>query len=148
MISISETSIDVAINNTLGGNLDFFIDQLPSDESYKRNALKNNKVEDYKETLLKLIDRSSRADGACHILRDELQVMFAYIVGNVPDTPNKFTSMLKHHRIHMGKVWVDAKSLAGITVKWAEPKRLDEFRETIMPTNVAPKLKAVGGRKK
>lgn len=152
MISISETSVDVAISRMLTGDIEFFIDQLPSDDGYKRNALKANRVEDYKEILLRLLDRIDPATGGCAISRDELRVIFDYTVGNMPDTPNKFTSMLKHHRIHMTKVWVDQRAVQGIKATWADTHRIDEFKDTINPpvkpaAKGKPTLKAVGAKK-
>lgn len=150
MISISETSIDVAVTRLLSGDIEFFIDQLPSDDTYKRNPLKNNKVEDYKEALLAVISRTDASTGACNISRDELHVMFGYTVGNVPETPNKFTSMLKHHRIHMTKVWVAARAVQGIKVTWSEPRKMAAHRETISPTLPAKVVsinKKAGGKR-
>lgn len=133
LISISETSVDVAVTCLLGGDMEFFIDQLPSDDSYKRNALKSNKVEDYKDALLAMIDRTDPNTGACSVARDELQTVFGYTVGNVPETPNKFTSMLKHHRIHMTKVWIAPRSVQGIKVTWRGAENLAEWRDAISP---------------
>lgn len=148
MISISETSIDVAISRLHKGDIEFFVDQLPSDEGYKRNPLKVNRVEDYKEVLLRLLDRTDPADGSCNISRDELRVLFDYTVGNMPDTPNKFTSMLKHHRIHMSKVWVDQRAVQGVKTNWLDAHRVDELRDIInpppKPAKAKPALKAVG----
>lgn len=153
MIAISETSIDVAISRLLTGDIEFFVDQLPSDDGYKRNALKANRVEDYKEVLLRMVERTDTTTGVCNISRDELRVLFDYTVGNMPDTPNKFTSMLKHHRIHMSKVWIDNKSVQGIKTAWANPAQLDDVRDTINPpakpvAKGKPALAAVGGKKK
>lgn len=148
MISISETSIDIAISNTLNGNMEFFVDQMPSNDAYKKNALSMNKVEDYREALLAIIDRTD-AKGGCNISRDELRVIFDYTVGNMPTTPNKFTSMLKHHRIHMTKVWIDSKAVQGIKVTWSDVKDIAKHRDTLAPpVKAAPKLKSVGGTKK
>lgn len=148
MISISETSIDVAISNTLSGNIEFFIDQMPSNDAYKKNALSMNRVEDYKDALVAIIDRTD-AKGGCNISRDELRIMFDYTVGNMPTTPNKFTSMLKHHRIHMTKVWIDSKAVQGIKVTWQDMKDMPKHREALVPVVKAPtKLKSVGGTKK
>lgn len=149
MIAISETSIDVAVSRLTTGNLEFFIDQLPSDDAYKRNALKANRVEDYKEVLTHLVDRMDPNTGACNISRDELHILFSYTVGNLPETPNKFTSMLKHHRIHMNKVWVGNRAVQGIKVTFIEPHRIAEFRDMINPPPPAPaKLAVVAGGKK
>ncbi len=141
MISISETSVDVAVSRLLAGDLEFFVDQLPSDNSYKRNPIKNNKVEDYKEVLLRLIDRSDPNTGLCSVSRDELQLVFGYTIGNVPETPNKFTSMLKHHRIHMSKVWVDQRAVQGIRTNWQHPSALQALRDEIAPPAAAPSPK-------
>ncbi len=140
LISLSQTSIDVAVNALIAGDLEFFIDQLPSDESFKTNALKMNKVTDYKETLLHIIARTDKSDGSCSISRDELQVIFGYAVGTVPETPNKFTSMMKHHRVNITKVWIAEanKAVQGIKVTWADFARMDELKEMIEPTP-APK---------
>lgn len=150
LISISETSVDVAVTRLLAGDMEFFVDQMPSDEMYKRNALKSNKVEDYKQVLVTLIDRTDANTGACNISRDELQVIFGYTVGNVPETPNKFTSMLKHHRIHMIKVWVDQRAVQGVKAIWADPEKMRDLREQLVPT-VAPKVVPIkvkaGGKK-
>lgn len=148
MISISETSVDVAVTNVLDGSLEFFIDQLPSDDSYKRNALKASKVEDYKEALLRIIGRTDPNTGHCNVSRDELQVIFGYTVGNVPDTPNKFTSMLKHHRIHMSKVWIDSRAVQGIKVTWQDTHNLQVFRDTIVPPEKPKMLASIKGGKK
>lgn len=148
LISISETSVDIAATRLIEGNLEFFVDQLPSDDSYKRDALRNNKVEDYKKVLVTLIDRADVSTGACHVSRDELHTLFDYTVGNVPDTPNKFTSMLKHHRIHMSKVWISSRAVQGIKTTWCSPELLSKLREIVEPpVAVPPKLKSVGGKK-
>jgi len=156
LIGISETSIDVAVSRVLSGDLEFFVDQLPNDDSYKRNALKASKVADYQEVLLRLVDRTKAAPvshpGQCNISRDELAVLFGYTVGNLPDTPNKFTSMLKHHRIHMTKVWVDGRAVQGIKTTWqGDAQALDDLRAIIEPPAVQPKkgaLRAVAGGRK
>lgn len=118
MISISEASIDTAIGALTKGNMKFFMDQLPDNDSYKGNQLELNKVEDYKVTLKSILDRTNPATGFVTISRDELRTLFNYVVGNMPPSPNKFTSLLKHHRVHMEDVWFNdgktAKTVRGM----------------------------------
>ena len=148
LISISETSVDIAASKFIEGDMEFFVDQLPNNDHYKRNALKANKVDDYREVLLTLIDRSDIATGICNVSRDELHIIFGYVVGNVPDTPNKFTSMLKHHRLHTTKVWINNRAVHGIRTVWIAPNKLGELRNLMKPVIVTPiKLKSVGGKK-
>jgi hypothetical protein len=100
LISISENSVDTVGNALLNGTFEFFIDQMPTDESHKRNAMQLNKVTEYTAVLKTLIARTDPT-GKCNVAREELRTLFDYCVGNIPNTPNKFTSMLKHHRIHL-----------------------------------------------
>lgn len=119
MISIGEASVDTVGSALLEGNFEFFIDQLPTDDSHTRDMRASNKVEDYKNVLRSLIARTS-SNGSCTIGREELRTMFEYTVGGMPSSPNKFTSLLKHHRIHMEAVWVNAKTVRGIKVSWTD----------------------------
>lgn len=120
LISISENSVDTVGNALLNGTFEFFMDQMPTDDSHKRNALTMNKVADYTAVLKTLMARTDPATGKCNITRDELRTMFDYCVGNVPTTPNKFTSLLKHHRIHLEPVWVNNKTVRGMKVQWQD----------------------------
>jgi hypothetical protein len=126
MISISESSIDTVASALLEGNFGFFVEQLPTDMAYQRNAMINGKVEDYREVLISLLGRTNSA-GACNIARDELRAMLEYVVGNIPVSPNKFTSMLKHHRVHTKVVWVNNKSVNGITVQWQDTRNFSKY---------------------
>jgi hypothetical protein len=119
MIALTETSIDTVANALSEGNFSFFIDQLPTDESHKRNALALQQVNEYVDVLKTLMLRTD-PKGACSISREELRTLFDYVVGNIPRSPNKFTSLLKHHRVHIQAVWVDNKTVRGIPVAWKD----------------------------
>lgn len=138
MISISESSIDTVTDALLRGDMQFFMEQLPSSDTYQRNALMANKVEDYKAVLRNLMNRTDPANSTCSITRDELLVICDYVVGGMPPSPNKFTSLLKHHRIHLGVVWVD-KSVRGIKVKWKDSQDFEEYRATHLATSSSTK---------
>lgn len=118
MISISESSVDTVASALLGGNFKFFVEQMPTDNSYAADTKTYNRVENYRAVLLTLLARTERNSGKCNIGREELRVIFDYTVGKMPETPNKFTSLLKHHRMHMVPVWVDAKTVNGTPVVW------------------------------
>lgn len=120
LISISENSVDTVSAALMDGTFDFFIDQLPTDDSHKRNSLMLNRVADYMAALKNIIGRTDPATGKCNITREELRVLFDYCVGNMPTTPNKFTSLLKHHRIHLEPVWVGEKTVRGMKVQWQD----------------------------
>lgn len=126
MMALSETSIDTVSNALLDGTFSFFIDQLPTDDSHTRNALLLQKVSEYQEVLRRLMLRTM-TDGTCNISREELRTVYDYVVGNIPSSPNKFTSLLKHHRVHIEAVWVDNKTVRGLAVKWADKAEFGKF---------------------
>ena len=124
MIAISESSADSVGNALNNGDFQFFIDQLPSSTGPVSTAKFGSQVADYVGVLKALNARSHPTTGSCSISRDELYVLFNYVVGNMPSSPNKFTSLLKHHRIHVGDVWVNSGTKAGkergIRVTWKD----------------------------
>lgn len=130
LMNLGENAIDTVANAVLRGDMSFFLDQLPTDDSYKSVMSTFNKVENYKRVLKALLERT-REDGKCSIARDELRVMFEYTVDNVPSTPNKFTSMLKHHRLPMDKVWVDKKTVNGVAVTWSNLESWAEYQDRL-----------------
>jgi hypothetical protein len=90
--------------------------------------------------------RTDPSDGRCNISRDELRVIFDYVVGKIPESPNKFTSLLKHHRIHTTKVRVDDKPVYGIKTTFRDVDRFDEFAALHFPP--PPAVKTVKTPKK
>ena len=136
MISISESSLDTTANALLNGDFEFFIDQLPTTMNYTSNALEFNRTENYNDLLKDLYTRTDNI-GGCRVTRDELKILFDYTVGNVPTSPNKFTSMLKHHRIHTVKLRVDGTLAYGIYVVWKDYARFNEYKALLFPP---PKL--------
>lgn len=141
MISISESSADTVGSALLEGDFDFLLDQLPTTKAHERNAMESNKVADYKEVLINLHARTNLQTGACNVGREELRTIFEFCVGGMPNSPNKFTSLLKHHRIHMGKVWVDG-AIRGIAVTWKDVDQFGEYAKAFAPSQPS-KLKAV-----
>ena len=141
MISISESAIDTVSNALLQGNMGFFIDQLPTDESHQRNALLAGKVEAYKMTLQDLMKRTGPT-GKCNVARDEMRNIYEYVIGKIPESPNKFTSLLKHHRVHTSAVWVNGKTVNGISTAWSDHGEFVKYIKDHFTAAPAPKAKA------
>lgn len=140
MIAVSEAAADQVASALLDGKFEFFLDQLPSDNSHQRNALLVNKVEDY-TVLLKALMLRTKPDGKCNIAREELRVLFDYTVGNMPQSPNKFTSLLKHHRVHTKPTWVNNKTVHGISVVWTDVAKFGALSKLHFPQQVKTKAK-------
>lgn len=131
LISISESSIDTATSALLEGDFKFFFDQLPTDNSHLRNALTANRVEDYKEVLSTILTRAMNkppnAHRGCGISREELRTLLDYVCGGMPQSPNKFSSLLKHHRVHIGPIWIPPKTVNGIYVTWVDQAQFPTY---------------------
>ncbi len=138
MISISESSIDTVGSALLEGDFEFFLDQLPTTTSYQNNALEFNKVQNYEDVLKSMLVRTDEF-GNCNVSRDELRAIFEYTVGNIPVTPNKFTSLLKHHRIHTVKLRMNNALTPGIRTTWKDFDRFDAYREQLLPAKAKVK---------
>lgn len=133
LISISENAIDSVAGALLDGDMEFFLDQLPTSDAYKTNQMKLNQVENYKATLLGILMRTDALTGRVNIPRDELRSIFEYTVGKIPESPNKFTSLLKHHRIHVKKVWGGDKTVNGIAAEFKDVKEFGKYLDTHYP---------------
>lgn len=145
MISISESSIDTVSSALLNGSFEFFMDQLPAGSFSPRDFVYAGRLENYKTVLRALLARSN-ATGACSIAREELHVMYDFVIGQMPSTPNKFTSLLKHHRVHIIKVWLDGKAVSGVKAQWQDIAKFPTYSTTLSPQ--PPQLQVVGGGKK
>ena len=144
MIAISESSIDTVAGRLLAGDMEFFLDQLPATTAYTGGAHTpmGNKIADYKHAVQTIMVRTDQANGRCNISRDELRVIFDYVVGKIPESPNKFTSMLKHHRIHTTKVRVDGKPVYGLMTTFKDVKRFEEYAALHFPAPPKTTVKA------
>ena len=143
MISISESSVDTVGSAILAGEFSFLVDQMPSSTTnVDANALERAKVADYHDTLKALLARTDRNTGKCNISRDELKIIFTYVVGGMPTSPNKFTSLLKHHRIHMTQVWVNSGNERGIQTTWTDVAAWQTYLNVLNPSTTSTPVKS------
>lgn len=127
LISISESSLDSTAKALIEGNMGFFIDQLPTSTKNTLPIDQANRIADYRDTLATIIARTDPQRGHVNIARDELHSLFRYCNDKVPDSPNKFTSMLKHHRVYTQRVWIDKKAVHGISVTWKDLAQFGQY---------------------
>lgn len=143
MIAISENSIDSVAAALIEGNMEFLLDQLPANNAYHGDGASQTKIANYKHALQSIMARTDLTNGRANISRDELQVIFTYIVGKtIPDSPHKFTSLLKHYRITTVKVRCDDKSVYGMKVTFKDVKAFGLYAATYFPQPPAPPPKA------
>lgn len=116
LIDISRTAVDTVSDALLAGDLQMLWDHLPSQKTMTPgNALIQTKAQGYRDLIVDIVSNINAHD---KLTRDELYAIFEYTVGNMPTSPNKLTSMLKHHRLHLKPVWKHNRSVRGIEVNW------------------------------
>jgi hypothetical protein len=109
------------------------------------NLINHGKALDYSKTStreqvlfksLKLPKDSMYVDSK--LSREELHSLFEYSVGNMPDTPAKFTKFLKHKGISVGTVKIDNHAVRGTYVTWAvTPAQYEELKDWLKPVLVS-----------
>lgn len=116
LIAINRTTIDEVSDALINGNLEFFWDQLPSDKSTATTAgpgLDTLRLDKYRNLVIEHVQAPGKV-----LSRDDLFALYDYCVGNMPTSPNKFTSLLKHHRIITAQVSYKGRNVRGMHVNW------------------------------
>lgn len=86
----------------------------------------------YKTRIAKTGKQDTIVTAESRLSRDELLVIFEHCVGNMPKTPNKFTSLLKHRGIKTEQLRVNGTKTFGLRVEWKAPRSwLDETIQEI-----------------
>jgi Family of unknown function (DUF5906) len=129
IMAASSNSIETTAQALLKGDLEFFWDALPAGDPGILGPEQQALYESYFHLM-----RSALTEVEHILTRDELRVLFAYNIGDVPRTPAKFTNMLRHHRVIMSSVWKNGKTVRGLTALWtASPEwkkqRLQEITQ-------------------
>ena len=113
LIDISRTAIDTVSDALLSGNLEFFWEHLSSAKGQNLNALQNLKYQPFRELIIELVNTQESK-----LTRDELYTIMEWCVGGMPQSPHKFTALLKHHRIYLTQIWKNNRNVRGIVVNW------------------------------
>ncbi len=130
MIATSVNSIDTVSQALCAGDLEFFWEALPAGEQ----GVLGPDAMMLHDAYTKLVHTALRSElGLQRLTRDEIRVLFAYNVGDVPKTPAKFTSLLRHHRVHLHPLRIGGRMVRGLEVHWNMPpdwvaERLDELQ--------------------
>ena len=111
IINLSRSSIDIAIEALQRGNLTYFIEMLVLDPAIlnPRSQLTYAQF----EALIGELKKNKRTK----LSRDDLMIIFRWCIDNVPEAPNKFTTMLRHHGVQLKPLWIDGHATRGYEVK-------------------------------
>lgn len=141
LIELSQTTSESTATALHEGNLEFFIDQLPTSDAYKTNALTLNKVEEYRKVLFDMMART-KTSGACSVSRDELFILFDFTVGGMSSSPAMFSKFLGHRQIEIKPISLNSKTKRGIAITWQDmakfPTYLADHFPELKPTKAKP----------
>ena len=113
LIDISRTAIDTVSDALLSGNLEFFWEHLSTAKGQGLNPIQNMKYTPFRELVVDLVNTQDPK-----LTRDDLYTIMEWCVGGMPQSPHKFTALLKHHRIHLTQIWKNNRNVRGIDVAW------------------------------
>lgn len=115
LIDTGRQSLDVALDALRAGDVSFFWDQLPSKKmdlpvpGLGAQLLENK----YRNLVVDIVQNQPTS-----LSRDEVYVLMEWCVGGMPQTPNKFTTVLKHHSLHLEPIWKDGRTVRGVKTTW------------------------------
>jgi len=113
------TSTDEVAQALNEGDLDILFNSMPDIDFLKQANLLKPEAEAYHHLMIMCL--KDALDGTVTQLhRDQVQAIFQYACGIRADSPNKFTSFLRHRGVRVEHIWINNKTVRGVKVKWKE----------------------------
>lgn len=134
---LSLTSLEVTASAVTSGDFDALWDSMPDEELLLQmnNIGNTNGIATAFAMLMRNIARSLLAKTGEYdkLSREELQLIFAYVTGSktATDSPNKFTSFLRHMNIELERMRRGEKRFMGIHTKWVVSDELRAYLEEL-----------------
>jgi len=132
------TSLQETCNAILEGDYQFLWNARPDEQLLVRSPVINQHTQNSQAYLLLLKNiateciRDPVIQQQYPLTRDEMQIILQYNVGNMPVTPNKFTSLLRHNGIMTRSIYKNGETYWGIHVDWKiTPKLLAEVKRSM-----------------
>ena len=111
-INISTTALDSVINAITSGDLEFLWEQLPDKSSEGAMDFEvRGRYTAYRALVLDILDNMPNT-----LSRDDIHTLANWTVGDMPSSPHKFASLLKHHKIELESVWRNGRTSRGIKI--------------------------------
>ncbi len=141
---LSVTSIGETCNAILKGDFEFLWYAMPDEQLMNETGINNEhtRVAQAYCVLMRKLAKELVVGVPTPLSRDELILILQYNVGNMPHTPNKFTSLLRHNNIETKRVRRNGQITYGIEVEWQISDALrEEINATLNPSNKLRKIK-------
>ena len=122
--AIGQTAIDEISMHLKKGNLEYFVDYIsdPDDAGIKKYA-----AQAYRDLIVGLVQTQRP-----YLTRADLQIILAWLLDSVPNSPVKFGAYIKHHDMELTPQWINGKTLRVLPTPWKlDPQRLQELLSDI-----------------
>ena len=114
MTLVSQRAIDVACQALIAGNYAFFEGERPQESDIMAMPMF---MADAANRYIALLEQIKKAPTQA-MTREELHILLDYTIGDMPKSPYKFTSLLKHHKVHIQPISRDGKTTRGLKIEW------------------------------
>lgn len=139
VILANRNSVDMLADALLDGDMSPFLESLPDirhvasisgGDSAKAMAFHTIITRELNLLVNTKLGKDNLHSIESKLSRDELFILFDYCIGNMPQSPNKFTRMLKHKRIETQRMRMNnGENAYGMHVTWTASKEFcDEHR--------------------
>jgi hypothetical protein len=114
------TSIAETCNSIKNGDFDALWLSMPDEQLMAASGIKNTHTDNAQAycMLMRRLRDEALVTPKTNISRDEMLIILQYNVGNMPQTPNKFTSLLRHHGIETTQLRRNGMKTMGMAVEW------------------------------
>ena len=117
---VSRTSLEVTFQEFLSGNLDHFIEHIPTNKDFLRGE--EQIALDNVLHIIRQAERYAHSGEPHHMSRDEVKVLMNFVLGDLPTATQRFVSLVKHHGIHFNRILVGDRRLPGYVQMWSKPE--------------------------
>lgn len=120
LMYLTQNSLQLMFSAIVKGDLEFFIDLLPSE---LQNSSDINLMM-ARDAYMKVLQEAEHhaINGTTHkISREQIQTLAQYVLNDMPKSAHKFSSLAKHHGVQFKRISKDGKKIQGMLVDWIEP---------------------------
>jgi hypothetical protein len=134
--NLTQTTIDECIHELVNGNFQFFMEQLPTNEA---DFLKPEVIA-FRIVMQHIVTATlDPARDVVPLSRDQIKSIFDYCAGGMPNTPAKFTKLIKHRGLDMRPINDKGDTYRGITVDF----KIEDCDEARQKLDLNVKLRSV-----
>lgn len=130
LMYLTQTSLDTVFTAVREGDLQFFIDDLPTDPDMKTEPMGMIDQDKYTQ-ILKEAEYHAHNGTTHKLTRDQTWMLAQFTLSDMPKTANKFSSLAKHYGVTFARLSKAGKKVQGMEVQWKKPEiGVDDVLET------------------